>query len=117
MFSRRFLATLQFCGVRFTHYSTEYAVVESSSSFVELPRKLKRLERKPWVTSVNELKRRAREGKKEKILVREAILSAPENGLLAKALVPVAHQVLSARTELFYCASKVAEIIPINYCR
>lgn len=116
MFSRRFLATLQHCGAGYTHSSTGY-VVESFSTFVELPRKLKRSERKPWVTSVNELKRRAREGKKEQILVREAILSAPENGLLVKALVPVAHQVLSARTELFYCASRVAEVIPINYCR
>jgi hypothetical protein len=44
-------------------------------------------------------------------------LSPPENGLLVKALVPVAHQVLSARTELFSCASKVADNFPIHYCR
>lgn len=116
MFSRWFLATLQHCSARFTDYSAGYAF-ESLSTFVELPRKLKRSERKLWVTSVNELKRRARVEKKERILVKEATLCAPENGLLVKELVPVAHQVLSARTDLFYCASRVAEIIPINYCR
>ena len=90
-------------------YSTGYP-------YVELPRKLKKSERKPWVTSVNDLKRKARVGRKDKQLVRERILQPPENGLLVKELVPVAHEVYSATTELFFCASMVVESIAVYCC-
>ncbi|KAK9103623.1 hypothetical protein Sjap_020877 [Stephania japonica] len=82
----------------------------------ELPRKLQRMERKPWVVDVNVLKRRARLDKQMRFEVRENILKPPENGLLVKELVPVAHKVFVAREELFGCVSRVMDSIPVHKC-
>ncbi|KAE8724208.1 APO protein 3 [Hibiscus syriacus] len=82
----------------------------------EFPRKLKKTERKPWVTKVNELKRIGRAERKERQIVRERILQPPENGLLVKELIPVAHQVNADRIKLFTCVSKVAQSIVIYSC-
>lgn len=89
----------------------------SQLSYEELPRKLKKSERKPWVTCINELKRRARLDKRERNLVQEVTLKPPENGLLVKALVPIAHEVFAARDVLFSCISMVAPKVPIYACR
>ncbi|CAN4117247.1 unnamed protein product [Withania somnifera] len=89
----------------------------STASAIEaLPRKLKKAERKPWVTSVNELKRRARMERQERRVVREVALRPPENGLLVEKLIPVAHQVLASRNELLACVSRISEEIPIYFC-
>lgn len=96
----------QSCGL----YST--VVINS-----DLPRKLKKNERKPWVTHITELKRIARQEKKEKQMVNEKILRPPENGLLVKELVPIAHEVYAAQKELFACASRVAKRFAIYTCR
>ncbi|XP_019056646.1 PREDICTED: APO protein 3, mitochondrial-like [Tarenaya hassleriana] len=82
----------------------------------DLPRKLKRDERKPWVTHITELKRRGREERKERLLVREKVLGPPENGLLVKELIPVAHEVYAARSELFACVSRVSQSITVYTC-
>lgn len=89
----------------------------AASELEVLPRKLKRAERKPWVTSVNELKRRARLDKQERRVVREVALRPPENGLLVQKLIPVAHQVLASRAQLLACVSRISEEIPIYFCR
>ncbi|XP_057965008.1 APO protein 3, mitochondrial-like isoform X2 [Malania oleifera] len=68
------------------------------------------------VTSVNELKRKARMHKKERQGVREIGLQPPENGLLVKGLLPVAHKVYSSRAELLNCVSKVVKSIAIYSC-
>ncbi|KAF7813452.1 APO protein 3, mitochondrial-like [Senna tora] len=90
-------------------YSTEYTCTE-------LPRKLKKSERKPMVRSVNELKREARLKKKERQNVCETILQPPENGLLVKQLVPVAHEVFAARSELLSCVSRLVKYIAVYRC-
>ncbi|MBA0576471.1 hypothetical protein Golob_024248 [Gossypium lobatum] len=82
----------------------------------EFPRKLKKTERKPWVTNINELKRIGRAERKERQIVRERILQPPQNGLLVKELIPVAHQVNADRIQLFTCVSKVAQSIAIYSC-
>ncbi|KAL0371445.1 UNVERIFIED_CONTAM: APO protein 3, mitochondrial [Sesamum angustifolium] len=92
------------------------ASYSTGSGFRELSRKLKRSERKPWVTDINELKRKSRLEKQERRVVRETTLKPPENGLLVKELIPVAHEVLAARTQLLTCVSRVAESIPIFVC-
>nr|XP_023927905.1 APO protein 3, mitochondrial-like isoform X2 [Quercus suber] len=94
-----------FCG----WYST-------GSSHVELPIKRKKSERKPLVTSVNELKREARLRRKEKQMVQENTLRPPENGLLVKGLVPVAHEVYAARAKLNACVSRIVKSIAIFSC-
>ncbi|KAJ8532737.1 hypothetical protein K7X08_015626 [Anisodus acutangulus] len=81
-----------------------------------LPRKLKRAEKKPWVTNINELKRRGRLDKQERRMVREVALRPPENGLLVKELIPVAHQVLAPRGHILACVSRISEEILIYFC-
>ncbi|KAL8548653.1 hypothetical protein ACS0TY_007800 [Phlomoides rotata] len=100
-------------------YVKSYACALYSTAgpdFTELPRKLKRSERKPWVTDINEIKRKARSQKEERIAVKEAKLKPPENGLLVKELIPVAHEVSAARTLLHSCVSRVSQDIPIFVC-
>lgn len=97
-------------------FEARYLSLLKRSEYVELPQKLKRSERKPWVTEVNELKRRARLGKQQRKVAKEVALAPPENGLLVKSLVPVARQVFSARAELLACASRVADTIAIYFC-
>ncbi|XAR48761.1 hypothetical protein NMG60_11031689 [Bertholletia excelsa] len=94
-----------------------HAVFVSGPNYTDLPRKLKKSERKPWVTNINELKRRARLEKRERRAVREVTLMTPENGLLVKGLVPVAHEVFAARCVLFDCVSRVSASIQIYACR
>lgn len=69
------------------------------------------------VTGVTELKRRARKQRKERQEVREILLRPPENGLLVKGLIPVAHQLFDARTELYRCVSRVLESVSVHACR
>ncbi|KAI3409419.1 uncharacterized protein J3R85_019312, partial [Psidium guajava] len=88
----------------------------SMSISVDLPRELTKQDRKPMVTSVNDLKREAQLVKKQRQTVQEISLKAPDNGLLVKELVPVAREVYDSRTELFTCVSRVAKSIPIYTC-
>ncbi|XP_034700035.1 APO protein 3, mitochondrial-like [Vitis riparia] len=89
----------------------------TNSTCKELPRKLKKSERKPWVTSVNELKCKARLQKQARQEVSEITLRPPENGLLVKGLVPFAHEVYAARAKLFTCVSMVVKSTIIYSCR
>ncbi|XP_022143713.1 APO protein 3, mitochondrial-like isoform X2 [Momordica charantia] len=79
--------------------------------------KLKKSERKPLVTSINELKREARLRRKERQSVQEISLQPPANGLLVKGLVPIAHEVYAARSELLSCVSTVIKRSIVYYCR
>ncbi|XP_010935256.1 APO protein 3, mitochondrial [Elaeis guineensis] len=97
------------------------ALFSTSSSrlaeYIELPRRRRGSERKPLATPINELKRRARVERKMRREVREFTLRPPENGLLVKSLIPVAHEVFDARKVLFACVLRVMESIPIHVCR
>ncbi|KAK4791084.1 hypothetical protein SAY86_031497 [Trapa natans] len=86
------------------------------STQINFPMKLKKHEKKPMVTSMNELKRQARVVKKLRQNVQEITLRAPENGLLARELIPVAHEVYATREKLIACVSAVSESIPIYSC-
>ncbi|XP_023004574.1 APO protein 3, mitochondrial-like [Cucurbita maxima] len=87
------------------------------SSSAVLFQKLKKSERKPLVTSINELKRAARLRAKAKQNVEENSLQPPANGLLVKGLVPIAHEVYAARSELFSCISTVIKRSIVHCCR
>ncbi|RWW15384.1 hypothetical protein BHE74_00019510 [Ensete ventricosum] len=100
-----------------TQHRTEGVRRNVSTEHVELPRRRQRSERKPLVTAVNELKRRARSERQSRQVVSEVTLRPPENGLLVKRLVPVAHEVYNARQVLFGCASRVLDIVPVHVCR
>lgn len=94
-----------------------HCLFSTGSNYADLPMKRKKSERKPWVTSISELKRRARQERKEKQMVHEKILRPPENGLLVKELIPVAHEVYAARSELLACVSRVVRRIAVYVCR
>lgn len=105
------------CGKQEANIDNLRALFSTGSALTELPRRFKRSERKPMATSMNELKRKARGEKHERLLVREVTLSAPENGLLVQSLVPVAREVLAARDVLLDCAAKVVTHTPVYFCR
>ncbi|KAJ1432905.1 APO domain [Sesbania bispinosa] len=96
-----------------TRYCVWYSTVFTCN---ELPRKLNRFERKPPVTSFNELKRKARQKRKERQTVHEIILQPPENGLLVEELIPVAHEVYAARSQLLSSVSRLLKYIAIYKC-
>lgn len=97
--------------------NSDIAAVSTSGGLSELPTTPQRSERKLMVTGVTELKRRARKQRIERQEVREILLRPPENGLLVKGLIPVAHQVFDARMELYSCVSWVLESISVYVCR
>ncbi|OIW04723.1 hypothetical protein TanjilG_06715 [Lupinus angustifolius] len=102
----------QLSGVN-THFNVLHSTVSSCN---ELPKKLNKSERKPLVTSFNELKRQARLKKKEIQNVHEIILEPPENGLLVQQLVPIARQVYAARSELLSTVSTLVKYTAIYTC-
>ncbi|GFP85597.1 apo protein 3 mitochondrial [Phtheirospermum japonicum] len=93
-----------------------FALYSTGSGYAELPKKLKRSERKPWVTDINEIKRKSRLENLERSVVREATLKPPENGLLVKELIPVSHDVFTTRARLLSCVSRVSRSVPIFVC-
>lgn len=107
-------STANLFGIKLKH---PFGTYSPGSIFTELPRRRKKCERKPWVTDINELKRMGRRERKERQMVKEKILRPPENGLLVKELIPVAHDVFAARTELLACVTRVAKSITIYTCR
>lgn len=97
-----------------THFCLWYSSVSTCN---ELPRKLNKSERKPPVTSFNDLKRQARLKKKERQKVHENTLQPPENGLLVDHLIPIAHEVYAARCELISSVSTLVNYTAIYTCR
>ncbi|WVY96996.1 hypothetical protein V8G54_029147 [Vigna mungo] len=95
------------------HFCLWYSTLSTCN---EMPKKLNKFERKPLVTSFNELKREARLKKKERQMVHEIVLQPPENGMLVKNLIPVAHEVFAARCELLSCVSRLVNYTAIYVC-
>ncbi|XP_057445548.1 APO protein 3, mitochondrial-like [Lotus japonicus] len=108
----RLIPVAQLRGIN-THFCVWYSTVSACN---DLPRNLKMSERKPLVTSFNELKRQARRKRKERQNVHEILLQPPENGLLVKQLIPIAHQVYAARSELLSSVSRLVKHIAIYTC-
>ncbi|XP_014512359.1 APO protein 3, mitochondrial isoform X1 [Vigna radiata var. radiata] len=95
------------------HFCLWYSTLSTCN---EIPKKLNKFERKPLVTSFNELKREAGLKKKERQMVHEIVLQPPENGMLVKNLIPVAHEVFAARCELLSCVSRLVNYTAIYAC-
>ncbi|KAK4343144.1 hypothetical protein RND71_038960 [Anisodus tanguticus] len=68
------------------------SLYSSATALEALPRKLKRAEKKLWVTNINELKRRGRLDKQERRMV------------------------LASRGHILACVSRISEEIPIYFC-
>ena len=83
------------------------------SNLTVLPGKLNKSEKKPLARGFKNSSGEARLKRKERENVKEIKLHPPDNGLLVKGLIPVAHKVYSARAELSYCVSRVFNTIAI----
>lgn len=100
-----------------TYTTTRFRHLYSTLSIYDnIPKKLKKFERKPLVTSINELKRQGRKRRKETQNVKEIILQSPENGLLVQKLIPLAKQVYAARSEVLSSVSRLVNFISIYSC-
>ncbi|XP_010269550.1 PREDICTED: APO protein 3, mitochondrial-like [Nelumbo nucifera] len=97
----------------FTLYSTGSL---EAPKCIEMPGKLKKSERKPLVTAINELKHKARLERQMRQQVHEIALQPPNNGLLVKSLVPIAHEVYAARADLFRCVLRIIDSVPVQSC-
>lgn len=94
---------------------------EGEGPYQDVPRPGKKWERKPYVTPMKVLIRRAKEEKKGRQENPCQILEhAPGNGLLVPELIEVAHQAHRDRGSLLHGLSKLIEgdpAIPIHRCR
>lgn len=87
--------------------------------YSDVPRPPRRkAERKPFVTPMKELIRRAREEREARKLQPCLMLEKPpENGLLVPELVEVAHRVYRARGSLLKGLSELLKVVPVQRCR
>ncbi|GAV84862.1 APO_RNA-bind domain-containing protein [Cephalotus follicularis] len=83
---------------------------------VDFPRYLPKKERKPFPVPIVELRRAARERlKKSKGQPRKPV-QPPRTGLLVKSLIPIAYDVLNARTTLISNLKKLMKVVPVQAC-
>ncbi|CAN6273081.1 unnamed protein product [Urochloa humidicola] len=99
----------------------EQEAEDEAAPYADVPRPGRRWERKPWVTPMKVLIRRAKEERQAR---REnpcrALEHPPENGLLVPHLVEVAHRVHVARERLLHGLTRLVEgenAIPVKRCR
>jgi len=96
---------------------TQSKSMVGSTPYVDIPQPLPKRKRKPLITPIKELIRRARKVREMNQDVTERVLQRPENGLLVRRLVPVAHQVYQAKTALYEGVAKLVDVIPVQACR
>ena len=94
---------------------------EEGFSYADVPRPGRKWERKPYVTPMKVLIRRAKEERRARQESPCRVLEhPPDNGLLVPHLVKVAHQVHSARERLLDGLTKLVKgeaAIPVKRCR
>lgn len=95
---------------------TQSKSMVGSTPYVDVPKPLSKRERKPFVTPIKDLIRRARKVRVMNQDVTERVLQRPENGLLVRRLVPVSHQVYQAKTDLYEGVAKLVDVIPVKAC-
>ncbi|CAN6251935.1 unnamed protein product [Urochloa humidicola] len=94
---------------------------EAAAPYADVPRPGRRWERKPWVTPMKVLIRRAKEERQARRENPCRVLEhPPDNGLLVPHLVEVAHRVHVARERLLHGLTRLVEgedAIPVKRCR
>ncbi|KAF9668112.1 hypothetical protein SADUNF_Sadunf15G0094100 [Salix dunnii] len=96
-----------------------YGTETNDPSYEDIPKPVRdKSERKPYVTPMKVLIKRAKEEREARKLQPCRMLeNPPDNGLLVPQLVPVAHQVYEAREALISGISKLVKVIPVQKCR
>lgn len=83
----------------------------------DLPKYLSKKEKKPFPTPILELRRAARERFKNSRGKPKRPVPPPKNGLLVKSLIPLAYNVLNARTSLINNLKKLLKAVPVHACK
>ncbi|XP_065848760.1 APO protein 2, chloroplastic [Euphorbia lathyris] len=82
----------------------------------DFPRTYSRKEKKPFPVPILELRRAARERCKNRKGKPKGISSPPKNGLVVRSLIPLAYDVLNARTSLINNLKKLLKVVPVHAC-
>ncbi|KAF7816149.1 APO protein 3, mitochondrial [Senna tora] len=90
----------------------------SDPLYSDVPKPCRRKsERKPYVTPMKVLIRRAKaEREAQKAQPCRMLEEAPDNGLLVPELIEVAHRVYRARQSLLFGLSELVKVIPVQRC-
>ncbi|CAL5021432.1 unnamed protein product [Urochloa decumbens] len=111
-------------GTRWLHSGgggREHDEEDDAAPYADVPRPGRRWERKPWVTPMKVLIRRAKEERQARQENPCRVLEhPPDNGLLVPHLVEVAHRVNTARERLLHGLTNLVEgenAIPVKRCR
>ncbi|KAI8547676.1 hypothetical protein RHMOL_Rhmol07G0214600 [Rhododendron molle] len=83
----------------------------------DLPKFLSKKEKKPFPTPILELRRAARERFKNSRGKPKRPVPPPKNGLLVKSLIPLAYNVLNARTSLINNLKMLLKAVPVHACK
>ncbi|KAL2936611.1 APO protein 2 chloroplastic [Bienertia sinuspersici] len=83
----------------------------------DLPKYYSRKEKKPFPVPIVELRRAARERLKNSRGKPKKPVPPPKNGLLVKRLIPVAYDVLNARTLLINNLKKLLTVVTVHACK
>lgn len=83
----------------------------------DLPKYRPKNEKKPFPTPILELRRAARERFKKSRGQPKRPVPPPKNGLLVKSLIPVAYNVMNARTSLINNLKKLLKVVPVHACK
>ncbi|WCJ30110.1 hypothetical protein M5689_011688 [Euphorbia peplus] len=82
----------------------------------DFPRTYSRKEKKPFPVPVLELRRAARERFKNRKDKPKGKSTPPRNGLVVRSLIPLAYDVLNARTSLINNLKKLLKVVPVHAC-
>ncbi|KAK9130369.1 hypothetical protein Sjap_010856 [Stephania japonica] len=83
----------------------------------DFPKYYSRRERKPFPIPVVELRRAARERKKNSIGKPKRPVPPPRNGLVVRSLIPLAYEVLNARVKLINNLRSLMRVVPVHACK
>lgn len=83
----------------------------------DLPRYYSKREKKPFPIPIVELRRNARERAKNRTGQRRMPPPPPKRGLVVQKLIPVAYDVLNARTTLINNLKKLLKVVPVHACK
>ncbi|KAK9100190.1 hypothetical protein Scep_023620 [Stephania cephalantha] len=100
------------------HACKDIAVIKSNHpQNADFPRYYSRREKKPFPIPVVELRRAARERKKNSIGKPKQPVPPPRNGLVVRSLIPLAYQVLNARVKLINNLRSLMKVVPVHACK
>ncbi|KAK1269828.1 hypothetical protein QJS04_geneDACA013679 [Acorus gramineus] len=114
----KFSLVLRLTPRRCTHSFANVPIVRSNyPQNSDLPRYYSKREKKPFPTPILELRRAARERQKSAKGRPKKPVQPPRNGMLVRNLIPVAYEVLNARTALINNLKSLMKVVTVHACK